>query len=138
MSEIEKDFFPIEIENIFFEILLNKTKSIALGIIYRPPNQSNFLQTLNENFTKLDTLKKELYIVGDFNINLYHNQNHTGCNNNTLVLVTVSDDVKNYLQFCTMFGLTQIINSPTCITCSSSSLIDHILAIYLTEFPRKV
>ena len=40
-----------------------------------------------------------------------------------------SNDVKNksYLQFCTMFGLTQIIKSPTSITCSST-LIDHILA----------
>ena len=27
-----------------------------------------------------------------------------------------------------MFGLTQIIKSPTHITCSSTSLIDHILA----------
>ena len=40
---------------------------------------------------------------------------------------TVSNDVKNYLKFCTMFGLTQIIKSPTRITCSSTSLIDHIL-----------
>ena len=36
--------------------------------------------------------------------------------------------VKNYLRFCTMFGLTQITKSPTRITCSSTSLIDHILA----------
>ena len=78
-------------------------------------------------FAKLDTLKKELYILGDFNINLSQNQNHTGCKNNTLVSATISNDVKNYLQICTMFALTQIIKSPTCITCSSTSLIDHIL-----------
>ena len=101
-SYIKKDFFPEEIENMFFEILLLKTKPITVGIVYRPPNQNNFLQTLNENFAKLDTLKKELYILGDFNINLYQNQNHTGCKNNTLVSTTVSNDVKNFLQFCTM------------------------------------
>ena len=39
-------------------MLLLKTKPITVGIIYRPPNQSNFLQTLKENFAKLDTLKK--------------------------------------------------------------------------------
>ena len=39
----------------------------------------------------------------------------------------ISNDVKNYLQFRTMFGLTQIIKSPARITCSSTSLIDHIL-----------
>ena len=59
---------------------------------------------------------------------MYQNQNHTGCKNNNLVSATASNDVKSYLQFCTMFGLTQIIKSPTRITCSSTSLIDHILA----------
>ena len=62
LSYIAKNFFPEGIENIFFEILLPKTKSINVGIIYWPPKQNNFLQTLNENFAKLDTLKKELYI----------------------------------------------------------------------------
>ena len=59
---------------------------------------------------------------------MYQNQNHTGCKNNNLVSATASNDVKSYLQFCTMFGLTQIVKSPTRITCSSTSLIDHILA----------
>ena len=45
LSYIEKDFFSEEIENIFFEILLLKTKPITVRIIYRPPNQKCFLQT---------------------------------------------------------------------------------------------
>ena len=45
LSYIEKDFFPEEFENIFFEILLPKTKPITVGIIYRPPNKNNLLQT---------------------------------------------------------------------------------------------
>ena len=45
----------------------------------------------------------------------------------SLVSATVSNDVKNYLQFCTIFGLTQIIKSPARITCSSTPLIDHML-----------
>ena len=90
LSYIKKDFLPEEIENIFFETLLPKTKPITVRIIYRPPNQNNLLQTLNENFAKLDTLKKELYILGDFNINLYQNQNHIGCKNNNLVSATAS------------------------------------------------
>ena len=53
---------------------------------------------LNENFAKLDTLRKELYILGDFNLDLYQNQNHGGCKN-MLVSATVFNDVKNYLQF---------------------------------------
>ena len=80
-------------------------------------------------------MKKELYILRDFNINLY--QNHTGCKSNTLVSATVSNDVKNYLQFCTMFGITQIIKSPTRITCGSTSLIDHILASLPDKIPHE-
>ena len=83
------------------------------------------LETLNEHFAKLDTLKKELYILGDFNINLYLNQNHTGCKNIDLVTAAASTDVKSYLQLCTIFGLKQIIKSLTQITCSSTLLIDH-------------
>ena len=60
---------------------------------------------------------------------MYQNQNHTGCKNNNLVSATASNDFKSYLQFCAMFGLTQIIKSPIRITCSSTSLINHILAI---------
>ena len=69
LSYIEKDLFLEEIENIFLEILSSKTEPITVGIINPPPNQSNFLQTLNENVAKLDFLKKELYILGDFKIN---------------------------------------------------------------------
>ena len=35
------------------EILLTKTKPLIVGIIYRPPNQSNFLEIINANFDKL-------------------------------------------------------------------------------------
>ena len=41
---------------------------------------------------------------------------------------SVTNDARNYHQFCTMFGLKQIIKSPTRITCRNTSLIDHILA----------
>ena len=92
---------------------------------------------MNENFTKLDILKKELYVPGDFNINLYYNQDDTGCKNNNLVSATASNDVKSYLQFCTMFGLTQIVKSPTRITFSSTSLIDHILASLLNRISQE-
>ena len=68
--------------------------------------------------------KKELHILGDFNINLHQNENQSS---NTLFTEAVSNDVTNYLQYCSIFGLIQI-ESPSHITCSSTSLIDHILA----------
>ena len=65
--------FPREVENILFEILLPKWKPITVGTIYRPPNQSNFLEILNNNMNKMDSVNNEIYILGDFNINLYFN-----------------------------------------------------------------
>ena len=41
---------------------------------------------------------------------------------------SVTNDARNYHLFCTMFGLEQIIKSPTGITWRNTSLIDHILA----------
>ena len=73
ISVTYKNFLPKEIENIFVEILLPKTKPLIVGIIYRPPNQSNFLEIISANFDKIDTDMKESYILVDFNINKYQN-----------------------------------------------------------------
>ena len=110
----------------FFVIHLPKTKPITVRIVYRPPNQTNFIKTLNENFAKLDITNKDTFI--HFNLNLYHNGKCIICKNNTLISISVTNDARNYHQFCTMFGLKQIIKSPTRITCRNTSLIDHILA----------
>ena len=49
--------FPSESESVFFEILLPNSKPITAGTIYRPPNQFNFLEVLNENMNKIDSTK---------------------------------------------------------------------------------
>ena len=68
--------FPREVENILFEILLPKWKPITVGTIYRPPNQSNFLEILNDNMNKIDSANSEIYILGDFNVILYINDSY--------------------------------------------------------------
>ena len=65
-----QSYFPKDIENIFFELLLPNTKPIVVGTIYRPPNQTNFMEIFNGNLSKVDTNNIETYILGDFNINL--------------------------------------------------------------------
>ena len=110
VSYVQKNFFPNVIKNIFFKILLPKTTPITVGIMYRPPSQTNFLEILNMTFEKVDTDKKE--ISSKF----------------------LSHDVKNYHQFCTMHGLKQLTQSLTRVTCSTSTLIDHIL----TSAPSRV
>ena len=61
--------FPGEIESVFIKILLPNSKPITVETIYLPPNQSNFLEVLNENLNKIDSVRNEIYIYGDFNIN---------------------------------------------------------------------
>ena len=57
--------FSREIESVFFEIVLPNSKPITVGTIYRPPNQSNFLEVLNEKMNKIDSFSNEIYILGD-------------------------------------------------------------------------
>ena len=102
--------------------------------MYRPPSQCNFLKILNLTFEKVDIDKKEIYILGDFNVNMYHNNRYIVGDDNTISSKFLSHDVKNYHQFCTMHGLKQLIQSPTHVTCSTSTLIDHIL----TSAPSRV
>ena len=42
---------------------------ISIGIIYKPPSQMRFLEETITEFESLE-LNNELYILGDFNINL--------------------------------------------------------------------
>ena len=60
-------------------MLLLLLTSVTLIVIYRPLNQTDFVKTLNENTAKRDTTNKETYILGDFNINLYHNGENIIC-----------------------------------------------------------
>ena len=68
--------FPGEIKSVFFEILLPNSKPITVGTIYSPLNQSNFLEVPNENMNKIDSISNEIYIFGDFNINLCLNKSY--------------------------------------------------------------
>ena len=43
---VRKDF-TADIENIFFNILLPNSKPILIGIVYRPPTQTDFLDKLS-------------------------------------------------------------------------------------------
>ena len=65
---------------------------------------------------------------------MYHNNRYIVRDDNTICSKFLSHDVKNYHQFCTIHGLKQLIQSPTRVTCSTSTLTDHIL----TSVPSRV
>ena len=121
--------FSNETENIFFEIFLPNSHTITVGIFYRPPNQNKFLDNITNDFTKLNTEKKEIIILGDININLlqngknilHENKNNFGDKN------AIHSLLKQYKHFLTNFGLKQLIKTPTRVTRDTTTLIDHIL-----------
>ena len=65
---------------------------------------------------------------------MYENNKYIAHENNTGCTKFASADVKKHHQFCTMHGLKQLIQCPILIICSSSTLLDHILA----SFPWRV
>ena len=80
----------------------------------RPPNSSTEIFSHFESFVgKLDTENVEFYLMGDFNCNLASPQPDI----NTVLLTNIFD----------IYNLYQLIDGPTRITNTSSTLIDVIL-----------
>ena len=75
-----------------------------------------------------------MYIFSDFNINLFLKQNYIFHQTNTQ---SVSHEIKSYFQFCSLYGLEQLIKSPTRVTCSTSSLTDHALTTVPENFTTR-
>ena len=114
ISYNQKTIFNNGVESIFVDIHLPKTKPFTVGIFYRPPDKAKFIETITEDFYNLNPENNDLFILGDMNINL--NEKKSAC-----------PLVKKYKEFISTFGLKQLIQQPTRITSSSSSLIDHVL-----------
>ena len=96
LSFTKRNYFAHDIETNFIEIFLPKTKPKTVGIVYRPPSQTRFLETMNEHFYKLHTINKEAYILDDFNINLYLNNKYVSEKCSTTVSNTIPYDLRKY------------------------------------------
>ena len=118
--------FQNDVENIIIDLIFPNTKPITVGIFYRPPDQRNFIESISQEFPSLNLESNEVYLLGDFNYNLYQNEKHI-FKNFSKSTINVNAEIRNYIEFCSLFGLEQIIETPTRITCNSSSIIDHIL-----------
>ena len=80
-----KNCISNEIENIFIELLIPKTKPITVGIIYKPPDQTRFLEILSDSLNSLNMLSEEWHILGDLNINLYQESSTFGQENKNII-----------------------------------------------------
>ena len=102
------------IENIFIDLLFPKIKPITIAVIYKPPNQTRFLEQIIAEFETLD-LNDERYILGDFNINLLFNGKYIfdKLNEFRQFYKELSPDIKKYTEFWSTYGFKQLIKGPT-------------------------
>ena len=120
---------PDIIESVFVEIDIPHGKNIVVGSIYRPPNQnvSLFVDKLNKILGIISKDNKHCYVMGNFNLDLLHYNNHA-----------LIDNLFSYAFY-------PLISKPTRITSHSATLIDNIFTnepskcsfsamIYLTTF----
>ena len=62
---------PTNFEYSFLDLLLLNSKPILIGIIYRPPDQSGFLDMASSAIADMENFdNQEAYLLGDFNFNL--------------------------------------------------------------------
>ena len=119
------------------EIFLPKSKPVFIGILYRSPDEYNFLNCLDDTFKDTNVFElQEYYLLGDIHINLQHKDKeifkHKSANN---INKEIRHLTRSYLEFCFTHSLEQIITRPTRVTDqSAATLIDHIL----TNSPNKV
>ena len=125
---------PLKIEIIFIVIFLPHSKPLVVGAVYRLRSQGSFTETITKHFSKINNNDREIYILGDFNIKLFSKQKYILHHRDTQ---PISLEVENYFQFCSLYGLEQLIKFPTRVTCSTSSLIGHIMTTFLERVSHK-
>ena len=110
MAKRRADLEVNNVECLWIEISPRKGKSFLVGYLYRNPAETA------ERADRFDTLidrvlmdKKEMIMLGDFNKDLLHGNQH-----------------REWLNNMTSLGFTQLIHEPTRVTNATSTLIDHI------------
>ena len=102
-------------EDLFIEVLNDHSKNIIVGVIYRPPNNDldSFLEKLEEVLDSITRENKDVYLMGDYNIDLLNTENSS-----TLKLISTLSS----------YAFTSHISNPTRISNTSQTLIDNIFS----------
>ena len=117
-DHFERDDLKIqnkEFESVWIEIKVKKGKNILIGCIYRHPHYKNledFSDYIEEIFAKLNKEKKQVYIAGDFNIDLLQYENNNKC--------------RDFYNLITSNGFLPLITQPTRFCDTTQTLIDNI------------
>ena len=101
----------VNAESIWLEVATDDF-TVVVGIIYRKPNTdiTEFQQSLVCTLDQMKVDRRKCILLGDFNIDIHISGNYADM----------------FLTSLTCLGMHQLIQSPTRVTSSSKSLIDHI------------
>ena len=116
--KIQNDF----LESVWIEVKNKNKKNIVCGCIYRHPNHdtsefSNYLESLLKN---VSSENKEVYICGDFNIDL--------------LKLDIINNYQQYYNLLCSFGFLPLIVQPTRVVENQTpSLIDNIFSNNLSD-----
>ena len=115
----------IDTESLWIKIFITKSQSITVGVIYNHPNSkiSNFLNLFREILIKINNENHNCYITGDFNINTLEKSTKNSINNYSLMIKSVN--------------FHNIIKTPTRITKTSATCIDHLYTNNKTSIIKK-
>ena len=104
------------LETLFIEIMNPGGKNIIVGVIYRPPNNNprEFLTQFSDLLRSPAFINKDVFLMGDFNINLL-NHEHNNLS-------------QEFLETLLSASFLPLISKPTRVTNSSTSLIDNIFS----------
>ena len=115
-SKIRDDLSGIKpgCESIFFEIAGSNNKKAVVGCMYRAPNSdsTSFIENIESQLQILNMENKDVYIMGDFNLNLMN--------------YDCEDKVKDFVDLMNSSGLFSLITKPTRISQNTATLIDNI------------
>ena len=108
---VREDLIIDKLECLTVEITKPRSRPFLVSTWYRPPNSPpDILNDFENLIGKIDGLNLELYLVGDFNINM---------------LPGAADGNSSKLRsVCDIYGVKQLIKEPTRVTAQSQSLID--------------
>ena len=98
-------------ESLWLKILFGDV-DIVVGVVYRKPDSilDDFTDDMNRILHSLHLERNSCIVTGDFNINM----------------LSLDNRKQNFLHMTECYGLRQLINRPTRVTSTTSSLIDHI------------
>ena len=71
-----------QLESTFIEIINSKKSNIAIGCVYKHPNMDvlDFNSLNNQLLDKISKEQKQIFLLGDFNINLLNDNQHQPTN----------------------------------------------------------